>query len=179
MASETDLSATLLKVAKGDRDALRSLYVRQSARMFGLALAILRDRTAAADAVQEGFVRIWDQARSFDPAHCAAETWIAGAVRYAALELARLRGREMPTGDQASDGFIIDADALDGLLATEPGKHLRQALLRLDADSRRALVLAYLNGLSYGELAAELDLPMAKIPAWLHRAMLTLRAGTL
>lgn len=177
MASDTDLSATLAKVAKGDKAALRSIYVRQSARIFGIAVAILRDRVAAGDALQEAFVRIWEQARQFDPARGAAETWIAATIRHVALDIARQRGREFPPDARQQDNFIIDADALDGLLANDSGKQLRLALLRLDADSRRGVILSYVNGLSYGELAAELDLPIAKMPAWLHRAMLALRAS--
>ncbi len=176
-APQNDLSQTLGLVAKGDKAALRSIYVRQSARMFGLALAILRDRVAAADALQEGFVRIWQHARDFDPRRAAAEAWIASMVRHTALDLARQRGREIPSDDPSIDDGIIDPEAIDGLLATEAGKRTHAALLRIDANSRHGLILAYANGLSYGELAAEVDLPVAKIRSWIHRAMLALRAN--
>ncbi len=177
MARETDLGGTLAKIAGGDKAALRSLYVRQSARMFGLAVAILRDRVAAADALQEGFVRIWAQATRFNPAQSSAEAWVAATVRHAALDIARQLGREIPPGEAMQDDLLVDPERLDGLLATDAGKHLHQALLRLDADRRRGVVMAYVNGLSYAELAGELDLLAAKLPAWLHRTMLTLRAN--
>ncbi len=55
---EPDLARLVGAVAAGDRGALRRIYEAQSARLFGLANAILRDRDAAADALHDSFLRI-------------------------------------------------------------------------------------------------------------------------
>jgi RNA polymerase sigma-70 factor (ECF subfamily) len=72
--------------------------VRQSSRLFGVAMAVLRDRVAAADALQEGVVRVWREAGRFDPKLDDAETWIAASVRRAAVTIARARGRRRAAG---------------------------------------------------------------------------------
>ena len=122
MAGETELTDLLVAVAKGDRAALRAIYVRQSTRLFGVAMAILRDRAAASDVLQEAFLKVWERARQFDPARGSAEAWLGSIVRYAALDVARVRGREMPTDDPNLGDTAIDPDALDALLANESGK---------------------------------------------------------
>jgi len=175
MATETELTDLLVKVANGDRAALRAIYVRQSTRLFGVAMAILRDRTAAADVLQDAFLKLWERARQFDPARGNAEAWIAAIVRYGALDIARTRGRETPSDDPNLGDAAIDPDALDALLASESGKRLRDCLARLDPRNRQGIVLAFVHGLSHPEVAARLDQPLGTVKSWIRRGLLSLR----
>lgn len=175
MATETDLTDLLVKVANGDRAALRAIYVRQSTRLFGVAMAILRDRTAAADVLQDAFLKMWERARQFDPERGNAEVWLAAIVRYAALDVARTRGREIPSDDPNLGDAAIDPDALDALLANESGKRLRDCLSRLEPRNREGIVLAFVHGLSHPEVAARLDQPLGTVKSWIRRGLLSLR----
>lgn len=168
--------ATLLgRVAKGDKAALRAIFVRQSSRLYGVAMAMLRDRVAAADALQEGMLRIWRDAGRFDPAQDDPDAWIAGAVRRAALVIARARGREAPLDDETVGDGAIDPVALDGLGASDSGRRLRETLARLDPRERNAIILGFVNGLSHPELAGKLDMPIGNVRIWLQRALKSLR----
>ncbi len=175
MAPETELTDLLVKVANGDRAALRAIYVRQSTRLFGVAMAILRDRTAAADVLQDAFLKLWQRARQFDAARGNAEAWIAAIVRYAALDVARTRGRETPSDDPNLGDTAIDPDALDALLASESGKRLRDCLGRLEPKNRQGIILAFVHGLSHPEVAARLDQPLGTVKSWIRRGLLSLR----
>lgn len=66
MDAEADLAGLIRAVASGDRSALRAVHDRQSVRLFGVANAILRDRDAAADALQGSFLRVARRAGPFD-----------------------------------------------------------------------------------------------------------------
>ena len=57
----------LMRVGVGDRAAFRDLYAATSSRLFAICVGLLRDRARAEDALQEGFVRIWEHAKTFDP----------------------------------------------------------------------------------------------------------------
>ena len=175
MAGETELSDLLVAVAKGDRAALRAIYVRQSTRLFGVAMAILRDRAAASDVLQEAFLKVWERARQFDPARGSAEAWLGSIVRYAALDVARVRGREMPTDDPNLGDTAIDPDALDALLASESGKRLRACLAQLEPKNRQGIVLAFVHGLSHPEVASRLDQPLGTVKSWIRRGLASLR----
>ena len=93
MRAEASLAELIVAVSGGDRAALRSLYQQQATRLFGVANAILRDRDAAADAMQDAFLRISQRAGQFDPDRGEASAWLGGIVRYAALDLARTTAR--------------------------------------------------------------------------------------
>lgn len=171
----SEAAALLIRIAGGDRAALQSLYKLQSVRLFGVAMAILRDRDAAADAVQDGFVNIARRAAQFDPELGAAEAWLGAVIRHAALDIARRRGREMPTDDATLGDTPVEATQLDAIAAGEEGARLRSCLEQLPEKNRKGILLAFVDGLSHPQIAARLELPLGTVKAWIRRGLLTLR----
>ena len=171
----SDAAALLARIARDDRAALQALYQLQSVRLFGVAMAILRDRDAAADAVHDGFVNIARRAAQFDPERGAAEAWLGSVIRHAALDIARRRGREIPTDDATLGDTPVAADQLDSLAASEQGARLRDCLAGLAEKNRQGIVLAFVHGLSHPQIAARLDLPLGTVKAWIRRGLLSLK----
>lgn len=175
MSEQADLAGLLASVATGDRGALKAVYGRQSTRLFGIAMAILRDRSAAADALQEAFLKVWQRAGQFDPARGPATAWLGQIVRNAALDAARARGREVLTDDPTLGDGAIDPTALDSLESAQDGARLRECLARLDAQPRQGILLAFVHGLSHPEVAERLGSPLGTVKSWIRRGLLTLR----
>lgn len=175
MEAQTGLSALVAAVARGDRAALRIIYTREQRRLFGIAMAILRDRDAAADALQDAFVRLWERARSFDPTRGPAEPWLATIVRHAALDAARKRGREIPVAEPIGADVAVEPDALAALQSGEDGTRLRACLERLDPLTRQGIILAFVHGLSHPQVAARLDRPLGTVKSWIRRGLHGLR----
>lgn len=121
-------------------------------------------------------VRIWQRARQFDPTRADADAWLAAAVRHAALNIARARGREA-ADDARSNAGTVDPDFLDALATTETGTRLRDALGKLEPNARAALVLGFAHGLSCAELSTRLSEPPNTVRTWLRRGLATLREG--
>lgn len=175
MTADPPLAGLVAAVSTGDRRALRMLYDRQSVRLFGVANAILRDRDAAADALQDAFVKISQRAGQFDPTRGQAEAWLAGIVRHAALDLARRRGRELPTDDPALGDQPVPPEALEKIGAAAEARRLRDCLATLEARNREGIMLAFVHGLSHAQIAARLGLPLGTVKAWIRRGLLRLR----
>lgn len=173
--SDPSCAALLHRLAGGDAAALRLLYQLQSVRLFGIANAILRDREAAADAMQDAFLRISQRAGQFEPGRGEAEAWLGGIVRHAALDQARRRGREIPTDDPALGDAAVAPEALDKVLAGDEAGRLRGCLAALEDKNRRGIVLAFVHGLSHAQISARLDLPLGTVKAWIRRGLLQLR----
>lgn len=173
--SEPSLADLLVAVARGDVKALRAIYQRQNVRLFGVANAVLRDRDQAADALHNAFINIQRRAAQYDPARGAAEAWLAAIVRYAALDILRARGREMPSDDPALGDIPVEPEALVMLESQENGSRLKACLEQLPEKNRRGIVLAFVHGLSHPQIAAKLDLPLGTVKAWIRRGLLSLR----
>jgi len=175
MDYDAPLDTHLIAIASGSHAALRIIYDREGARLFGIALAILRDRPAASDAVQNAFLRLWERAAQFDPARGNAQSWIASIVRHAALDIARARGREQPTGDPTLGDQSVEPDIIERLAAYQDSARLRHCLAELDGRTQNFIVLAFVHGLSHVQIATRLELPLGTLKTWIRRGLLSLR----
>ena len=169
-----DTALLLRRCADGDRAAFRALYDRWGGRLHGIALRITRQAALAADATQDAFVQIWQQAHRFDPERGSAEAFVVSLVRYRALDLVRRQSREVP-GYEADEREDETPDALSRLVSTAEGAALHRCLGTLDADRRRLVMLAFVEGLSHSELAQRLKVPLGTVKSWIRRSLLSLR----
>ena len=160
--------ALLRRTADGDRAALGQLYDRFASLANGLALRILRDVAEAEDVVQEVFLQVWRQAGRFDAARGTPEAWICTIARTRALDRLRRRAARKE-----------EAGATDPLAGAEPGTEdalaVRTAVAALSDDQRRAVELAYYEGLTQSEIARRLGEPLGTIKTRIRTAMMRLR----
>lgn len=156
----------LARIANGDRQAFRGLYTQTSARLFAVCLRILRNREEAEEVLQEAYVKIWERSYQYDPARGAMLPWLATIVRNCAIDRLRQPGRDMVPLD---DDTAADIDSTVAALDSVTDADLKRCLANLRADYRRALVLAYVSGLTHDELAAALKRPVGTIKSWIRR----------
>lgn len=162
--------------AGGDRAALRALYDREASRMLGIALRILRRRDLAEEAVQDAFVQIWRKAESFDIARGDGRAWMFAIVRNRALNILRDGRREDLLPDPMGGEIADDAPDPEAIVSRlSDTSRLRRCLEGLEPRRRAGLVLAYTHGLSHGEIAAKLAVPLGTAKSWIRRAFLSLR----
>lgn len=171
-ATEAQLAAAIARCASGERAAMRVIYDIEAARMVGVARRILRRQDLAEEAVQDTFMRMWRAARSFDPQKGSARTWLYAILRNCAISILRDEGRFESDPDAGEDADHVTASALSRLPETSA---LRRCLERLDARRRAVVVLAYVHGLSHGELAGRLNVPLGTIKSWVRRGLISLQ----
>src|SRR5260370_14863554 len=105
-ATRSQLAAALARVAGGDHAALRIVYQDTSAKLFGVCLRILKDRSEAEDVLQDVYVTVWRKAATFDPGRASPITWMVAIARNRAIDRLRVRGaggRLQPDGAGAAD----------------------------------------------------------------------------
>jgi RNA polymerase sigma-70 factor (ECF subfamily) len=71
------LADALGRVASGSESALAEVYDQTAAKLFGICLRILGNRSDAEDALQEVYINVWSKAGSFDPERASPITWLA------------------------------------------------------------------------------------------------------
>jgi RNA polymerase sigma-70 factor, ECF subfamily len=171
---EATLEALLTRSASGDRAAFRALYAATSAKLFGVCLALLKDRARAEDALQESFVRIWERGATFDVEKGAALAWMTTVARRVALNELRRRDRaHVPIDDEEQGAGEIAAE----LPEQDPiGKgRLLLCLEKLEAERRQWVLLAYVHGYSHEELARRFGRPLGTMKSALFRGLADLR----
>lgn len=182
-SSGDDALARLVpRVAEGDERALEELYAATSARVFGLALRILRDRPSAEEAVVDVYAQVWRQAERYDPAKGTVASWITTLARTRSIDLARIQRRRTQRDTDVTPEL---ADTLSDpgagpALAAAGGDHaerVRAALERLPRDQRVAVELAFFSGLSHTEVARTLCTPLGTIKTRIRTGLSNLRSA--
>ncbi len=172
--SEDPVADLILKCAAQDRAAFRALYRDSSAKLMGVLLRILRERSEAEDALQEVYTRVWTRAGRFDAAKGRGMTWLIAIARNLAID--RLRRRPAASSDDGLDTVQDTAPRAETrLIAEGEARRMADCFATLEPDRAAAVRGAYLAGLSYVELAARHDVPLNTMRTWLRRSLLKLK----
>ena len=184
-----ELAQLLARCGLGDRAAFATLYERTSAHLFGVVLRINRDRAQAEDILQEVYVNVWRAAQGFDAAQSQPLTWLTSIARHRAIDSLR-RAQAQPqlqsvhTGadDSQDEGTMMDQVADEGpgplelLDRASDARQLAHCMGALSAAQRQSVALAFFDGLSHAEVAAQLRQPLGTVKSWVRRALLSLRS---
>lgn len=176
-ADRDSLRAWLLATANGDRQAFESLYQRTSAKLFGVCLRILRERSEAEEVLQDVYLAIWHKAHAYDAERASPITWLAMIARNRAID--RLRASRLQRAsvsiDLVAEPAGQDLGASQLAEAASDGRRLHDCLEGLGDDQRRAIRVAFFEGCTYEELAQRSQTPLGTIKSWIRRGLLNLR----
>ena len=163
-------------VKRGSAEAFEQLYNENRSRVYALALRMCGNEQDALDVSQEAFLKAYRSLESFR-GDCAFSTWLYRLTANAATDLLRSRksGKllSLEALQEREEGFDPPDDALTPEEETEKREtfsELSEALMQLSEDSRKILLLREMSGMSYGELAAELQLEPGTVKSRLNRA---------
>jgi RNA polymerase sigma-70 factor (ECF subfamily) len=175
MSDHEHLEALIARVALRDRAAFSALYAATSAKLFGICLRILKDRSLAEEALQEVYVKLWHRADRYRVTGHSPMTWLITIARNHAID--RLRAAPAPTADLdavapvAAPGPTPEAS----VIAAGEARRIVECLGELPEDRAAAVRGAYLDGASYQELADRYAVPLNTMKTWLRRSLISLR----
>lgn len=171
-----DLADALSRCARGDKAALRIIYEAEASTMLGIAMRILRRRDMAEEAVHDAFLRIHANAATFDPSRGSPKAWIYTIVRNRALNILRGEARTELVDDFEPMALEDEGDNPEAIVARmSDARSLKRCLELLAPDRRKLIVLAYTHGLTHGEIAGKLGVPLGTVKSWIRRSLLSLR----
>jgi len=164
------------RVKKGDARAFDLLVLKYQHRVIAVISKLVRDRDAAQDIAQDTFVRAWKAIDKFR-GDSAFYTWLYRIATNTAKNWLVAQGRrprqdvdiddhEAPELAELSDAATPDAVTNSEQLAEK----IQQAMNKLPSELRRAISLRELDGLSYEEIAEELDCPVGTVRSRIFRA---------
>lgn len=167
----------ITKIAEGDGSALAELYDAHAAMVYSLALRIVKVPNDAEEVVQEVFAQAWRQSARYDATRGTVAGWLVMMTRARALDALRAKtarpdvSRTVEMPDLPASTTSQEA----ALISNEAVERVRQALSSLDEPFRLPIEMAYYNGLSQSEIAAELQQPLGTIKTRMRSALAKLR----
>jgi RNA polymerase sigma-70 factor (ECF subfamily) len=160
--------AAIEKCLQGEKDSFRFLVERYQSQAVAHAVAIFGNRDDALDAVQEAFVDAYQALKNFDQAR-RFYPWFYVLLRNRCFKMAAKRKN---TESIEETEIIARKDGLP----REERMALETALLALSAEDREIIALKYLDGLSYDEIAEQLQIPKGTVMSRLFYARKQLQA---
>src|SRR4051794_10703756 len=145
-------AALIACIRAGDHSAMADLYDRYSGIVYGVALRVLASTTAAEDVVQEVFLQLWRNPQSFDAERGRLAPWLAVIARNRAIDQLRKRPAEDNIDElPISTGVNLEDDAAQKLAVEK----IRAVLALLPPDQRKALEMAFFEGMTHTEIAGK------------------------
>lgn len=165
----SECEKAILRIAEGDKDALKIIYKHMHRQIYAVAYSVLRDFSSADDVVQETYVRVMDKAFSYRKG-TNPRAWVLSIARNIAIDLVRRRRFEEATleEDNASESRFDEPTLI---LSME----VKRALDALDDAERQIVTLKVYSGLRHAEIASLLGITAEASKKKYQRALQKLR----
>lgn len=175
--TDLDDGALVARVADGDMRAFETLYDRYRAQAFGLAVRLTGRRGPAEEVTQDAFLSLWRKASHYDPRRGSVGPWLLTFVRHRAIDSLRSGGRRERTVELDSAAERLEApdrtdEAVEG---REQSRDARRLVSELPAEQREVIELAYFGGMTQGEIAAKVGIPLGTVKGRSRLALEKLR----
>jgi len=162
-------------MASGDDEAAAAFVRRFQARVYGLALGIVRSPTLAEDIAQEAFVKAWRYAGAYDSRKGRVAGWLMTITRNLAIDAIR-SSRQRPTAPDELATLVLARDGSDdGGNGFEDTDRLRHALRELPFEQTKAVLQSVFYGLTAKEIGALEGLPVGTVKTRVRRGLMKLR----
>jgi RNA polymerase sigma-70 factor (ECF subfamily) len=184
----------MARVAGGDELALGALYDRHATLVYGTVHRFLRDSHATEEIVQDTFLIAWRRSDTYTADAGSLTGWLLRIARNRAIDWLRSRVRRPATVDLSAVADDAGSRAVDARAAFPSGPGLdagpeavvvrrwvgsvvRTALSAMPEPERRAIELAYHEGLSQAEIATRLGWPLGTVKSRTRRALAAMRTA--
>jgi RNA polymerase sigma-70 factor, ECF subfamily len=161
------MEALLVKISRGDLEALEGLYRAYHHAVYSYSLLLLRDQALAEDNAQDVFLRIWSKASAYQSGR-NAKAWMMGITRHSALDLLRKSARETGLDDLPEEDLAEDDPAE---LRIVENLDIRHALRTLPAKDRQIVLLKAVAGLPSKDVGQLLGMASSTVHWRYQRAL--------
>ena len=175
-AASSDDGLLLTKIAQGDEDAMALVFDRYSKVVYSVSLRVLRDPAAAEDVLQEIFMQVWRKPESFLSTRGSLGGWLAVVARNRSIDVIRRRKPSDSVEDIAlASSFNLAEDSERNIMMQQA----RRAILLIQPEQRKAVEMAFFDGLTHAEIAELTGDPLGTVKTRIRAGLLALRKAML
>lgn len=168
MATDEELMGHLIR---GDEFALNALYERHRKTLYAVALRITGDAGSAEELLQDTFFQLWQKASQFDAARGSLAGWLLTMIRRRAISHIRQK-RNQASSHSPLDEISAISSARSVVLEQEIARQLiSAALAQLPEAQRKAVTLAYFDGLTHDEIATQTGAALGTVKSRLRSGL--------
>ncbi len=166
-APETDADL-MIRVRKGDSDALEEIFHRHSKLVYSVALRVLQDPRLAEDLLQEIFMQLWHKPINDIKLNGSLPALLAVMTRHRCIDQIRTQKTTVDLESvELASSFNLARNSEDRLLVEK----IRSQANSLPSEQRQVLELAFFEGMTHSEIAEKTKLPLGTIKTRIRSAI--------
>jgi RNA polymerase sigma-70 factor (ECF subfamily) len=173
--------ATLVdRLLHRDVSAFEELYDRHARIVYALVVRILQQAPTAEEVVQDVFLQLWRNAALYQSARGPFVPWLLTLARNRALDNLRLKSERQRRREDQTEEIPEIAQAPEYEKALDEkrrAERVRSLIGTLSAPQKKAIEMAYFEGLSHSEIANALQEPLGTVKSWIRNGLLRLKEG--
>jgi RNA polymerase sigma-70 factor (ECF subfamily) len=173
-------AALVQQLLRRDVRAFEQLYDRHSRIVYGLVLRILQQASTAEEVVQDIFLQLWRNASQYQASRGPFMPWLLTLARNRALDTLRLKSERQRRREDQTEELPQISQAPEYERALDEKRRaevVRSLMSSLTAPQKKAIELAYFEGLSHSEIAEALHEPLGTVKSWIRNGLIRLREG--
>ena len=173
-------AALVQQLLRRDVRAFEQLYDRHSRIVYGLVRRILQQGSTAEEVVQDVFLQLWRNASLYQASRGPFVPWLLTLARNRALDTLRLKSERQRRREDQTEELPQIAQAPQYEQALDEKRRaevVRSLMSSLSAPQKKAIELAYFEGLSHSEIAEALHEPLGTVKSWIRNGLIRLKEG--
>jgi RNA polymerase sigma-70 factor (ECF subfamily) len=177
---ESSDSALVERFLRKDVSAFEELYDRHSRVVYALVVRILQQGSTAEEVVQDVFLHLWRNAGQYQSSRGPFVPWLLTLARNRALDQLRLKSERQRRREDQTEEIPAIAQVPDYEKALDEkrrAERVRSLMGTLSAQQKKAIEMAYFEGLSHSEIAESLQEPLGTVKSWIRNGLLRLKEG--
>ena len=165
----------VLLLRQGSREGFNYLYRQYGAVLYGVINKIVYDEQSAEDALQDAFVKIWNNIAQYDATKGRLYTWMINIARNSAIDKLRSKGEIMKAKIQTGDEVVNNVQTGRKTEQVTDAIGLHNMVAGLKRDYEVIVTLAYFKGYTLDEISKTLEIPLGTVKTRMRAAMQQLR----
>ncbi|MGO9938155.1 MAG: RNA polymerase sigma factor [Terracidiphilus sp.] len=157
-----------------DQKAMSEIFDRYASLVYSVALRILKDSGQAEDVMQEVLLQVWNRPDRFAQGRGSLGAWLAVVARNRAIDLLRQRRPSEPCDEVVLAAPTNLASEVERRTLME---RVRRVMNNLPQEQQRSIELAFFEGLTHAEIAAQTGDPLGTVKTRIRAALMSLRKG--
>ncbi len=170
-------AALIARIAARDKVAFAEFFANYAVRVKAFLIRYGTDPSDADDLAQDVMVQVWRRAETFDPQKATASTWVFTIARNRRIDRLRKLARAQPLEDDPLFQPDPEPDAVETLSAQDRESRIKAALNDLKKEQRQVIEASFFLGLSHGEVADALGLPLGTVKSRIRLGFKALRVA--
>ena len=153
----------ILRLQQKDEKAFERLYTLYSESIFGVINSVLHDTEASEEVLQDVFIKVWDNCKSYSSKKGRFFTWLLNIARNAAIDKTRSKSFKNQKKNLTQEYFVDILENKNSFSTKVDAIGIKKYIKKIGEDCKKVIDLLFFKGYTQKEASEELEIPLGTI----------------